>query len=85
MKTNFKKQALSLVLSLAMVVGVGVTTFAKGPIVQPAVAKAKELKIKKVLNLPTSGVKTPTETFTFKFTAKSFNGKTTDLTTTVLQ
>lgn len=86
MKTNFKKQALSLVLSLSMVVGLGVTTFASGPkrpIVQPAVAKAKELKIKKVLNLPTSGVKTPTETFTFKFTAKSFNGKTTDLTTTV--
>lgn len=83
MKTNFKKQALSLVLSLAMVVGVGVTTFAKGPIVQPAVAKAKELKIKKVLNLPTSGVKTPTETFTFNFTKVSFNGKTTDLETNV--
>lgn len=81
MKTNFKKQALSLVLSLSMVVGLGVTTFAsgpKGPIVQPAVAKAKELKIKKVLNLPTSGVKTPTETFTFNFTAQSFNGKDTE-------
>lgn len=84
MKTNFKKQALSLVLSLAMVAGLGGTTFAVHPEVpQPAVEKAKELKIKKVLNLPTSGVKTPTETFTFKFTAKSFNGKTTDLTTTV--
>lgn len=83
MKTNLKKQALSLVLSLSMVVGLGVTTFAKGPIVQTPVAKAKELKIKKVLNLPTSGVKTPTETFTFKFTAKSFNGKTTDLETNV--
>lgn len=84
MKTNFKKQALSLVLSLAMVVGVGVTTFAdKHDIPQPKKAAKKELKIKKVLNLPTSGVKTPTETFTFKFTAKSFNGKTTDLATTV--
>lgn len=83
MKTNFKKQALSLVLSFAMLAGLGVTTFAeKHPPKQGAVAK-KELKIKKVLNLPTSGVKTPTETFTFKFTAKSFNGKTTDLTTTV--
>lgn len=81
MKTNFKKQALSLVLSLSMVAGLGVTTFASGPkgsIVQPAVAKAKELKIKKVLNLPTSGVKTPTETFTFNFTAQSFNGKDTE-------
>lgn len=83
MKTNFKKQALSLVLSLSMVVGVGVTTFAKGPIVQPAVAKAKELKIKKVLNLPTSGVKTPQQTFTFKFTKVSFNGKTENLDTNV--
>lgn len=76
MKTNFKKQALSLVLSLAMVVGVGVTTFAKGPIVQPAVAKAKELKIKKVLTLPAEGVKTPQQTFTFTFVAQSFNSDT---------
>lgn len=81
MKTNFKKQALSLVLSLAMVVGVGVTTFASGPkpgVPQPAVEKPKELKIKKVLNLPTFGVKTPTETFTFTFEAQSFNGKDTE-------
>lgn len=84
MKTNFKKQALSLVLSLAMVVGVGVTTFAdKHDIPQPKKAAKKELKIKKVLNLPTSGVKTPTETFTFNFTKVSFNGKTTDLETNV--
>lgn len=83
MKTNFKKQALSLVLSLSMVVGLGVTTFAKGPIVQTPVAKAKELKIKKVLNLPTSGVKTPIQKFDFKFTKVSFNGKTTDLETNV--
>lgn len=76
MKTNFKKQALSLVLSLAMVAGVGVTTFAKGPIVQPAVAKAKELKIKKVLTLPAEGVKTPQQTFTFTFVAQSFNSDT---------
>lgn len=32
------------------------------------------LKIKKVLNLPESGVKTPAETFTFKFTGHSKNG-----------
>lgn len=84
MKTNFKKQALSLVLSLAMVVGVGVTTFAEKPgVVQPKAAAKKELKIKKVLNLPTSGVKTPAETFTFKFTKVSFNGKTEDLETNV--
>lgn len=83
MKTNLKKQALSLVLSLSMVVGLGVTTFAKGPIVQTPVAKAKELKIKKVLNLPTSGVKTPIQKFDFKFTKVSFNGKTTDLETNV--
>lgn len=84
MKTNFKKQALSLVLSLAMVVGVGVTTFAdKHDIPQLKKAAKKELKIKKVLNLPTSGVKTPTETFTFNFTKVSFNGKTTDLETNV--
>lgn len=78
MKTNFKKQALSLVLSLAMVV-VGVTTFASGPkpgVVQPAVAKAKELKIKKVLTLPAEGVKTPQQTFTFTFVAQSFNSDT---------
>lgn len=81
MKTNFKKQALSIVLSLAMVVGVGVTTFASGPkpgVPQPAVEKPKELKIKKVLNLPTSGVKTPQQTFTFTFTKVSFNGKIDD-------
>lgn len=81
MKTNFKKQALSIVLSLAMVVGVGVTTFASGPkpgVPQLAVEKPKELKIKKVLNLPTSGVKTPQQTFTFTFTKVSFNGKTDD-------
>lgn len=76
MKTNFKKQALSLVLSLAMVVGVGVTTFASGPkpgVHQPAVEKPKELKIKKVLTLPAEGVKTPQQTFTFTFAAQSFN------------
>lgn len=84
MKTNFKKQALSLVLSLAMVAGLGGTTFAAHPGVhQPAVEKAKELKIKKVLNLPTSGVKTPIQKFDFKFTKVSFNGKTTDLGTNV--
>lgn len=79
MKTNLKKQALSLVLSLSMVVGVGVTTFASGPkpgVVQPAVAKAKELKIKKVLTLPAEGVKTPQQTFTFNFVAQSFNRDT---------
>lgn len=79
MKTNFKKQALSIVLSLAMVVGVGVTTFASGPkpvVLQPAVAKAKELKIKKVLTLPAEGVKTPQQTFTFTFVAQSFNSDT---------
>lgn len=76
MKTNFKKQALSIVLSLAMVVGVGVTTFASGPkpvVPQPAVEKPKELKIKKVLTLPAEGVKTPQQTFTFTFAAQSFN------------
>lgn len=84
MKTNFKKQALSIVLSLAMLAGLGGTTFATKPVVpQPAVEKPKELKIKKVLNLPTTGVKTPTETFTFNFTKVSFNGKTTDLETNV--
>lgn len=76
MKTNLKKQALSLVLSLSMVVGLGVTTFAKGPIVQTPVAKAKELKIKKVLTLPAEGVKTPQQTFTFTFTPQSFNSDT---------
>lgn len=76
MKTNLKKQALSLVLSLSMVVGLGVTTFAKGPIVQTPVAKAKELKIKKVLTLPAEGVKTPQQTFTFTFVAQSFNSDT---------
>lgn len=80
MKTNLKKQALSLVLSLSMVVGLGVTTFAKGPIVQTPVAKAKELKIKKVLTLPAEGVKTPQQTFTFTFTPQSFDGDTTKTT-----
>lgn len=83
MKTNFKKQALSLVLSLAMVVGVGVTTFADKPHPKQGGVAKKELKIKKVLNLPTSGVKTPQQTFTFKFTKVSFNGKTENLDTNV--
>lgn len=83
MKTNFKKQALSLVLSLAMVVGVGVTTFAEKPHPKQGGVAKKELKIKKVLNLPTSGVKTPQQTFTFKFTKVSFNGKTENLDTNV--
>lgn len=79
MKTNFKKQALSLVLSLSMVVGLGGTTFATKPGVhQTPKEKPKELKIKKVLNLPTFGVKTPIETFTFTFEAQSFNGKDTE-------
>lgn len=74
MKTNFKKQALSLVLSLAMVAGLGGTTFAVHPgVPQPAVEKPKELKIKKVLTLPAEGVKTPQQTFTFTFAAQSFN------------
>ena len=38
----------------------------------------KELKIKKVLNLPATGVKTPKEDFTFNFTKVSFNKKTED-------
>ena len=83
MKTNLKKQALSLVLSLAMVVGVGVTTFADKPHPKQGGVAKKELKIKKVLNLPTSGVKTPQQTFTFKFTKVSFNGKTENLDTNV--
>lgn len=83
MKTNLKKQALSLVLSLAMVVGVGVTTFAYKPHPKQGGVAKKELKIKKVLNLPTSGVKTPIQKFDFKFTKVSFNGKTTDLETNV--
>ena len=79
MKTNFKKQALSLVLSLAMVVGLGATTFASGPkpgVPQPAVERPKELKIKKVLTLPAEGVKTPQQTFTFNFVAQSFDRDT---------
>lgn len=83
MKTNLKKQALSLVLSLAMVVGVGVTTFADKPRPKQGGVAKKELKIKKVLNLPTSGVKTPQQTFTFKFTKVSFNRKTENLDTNV--
>lgn len=83
MKTNLKKQALSLVLSLAMVVGVGVTTFADKPHPKQGGVAKKELKIKKVLNLPTSGVKTPQQTFIFKFTKVSFNGKTENLDTNV--
>lgn len=81
MKTNFKKQALSIVLSLAMLAGLGGTTFATKPVVsQPAVEKPKELKIKKVLTLPTEGVKTPQQTFTFTFTPQSFDGDTTKTT-----
>lgn len=79
MKTNFKKQALSIVLSLAMLAGLGGTTFATKPgVPQTPKEKPKELKIKKVLNLPTFGVKTPIETFTFTFEAQSFNGKDTE-------
>lgn len=75
MKTNFKKQALSLVLSLSMVVGLGVTTFTKTQADQTP-AEKKELKIKKVLTLPAEGVKTPQQTFTFTFVAQSFNSDT---------
>ena len=74
MKTNFKKQALSIVLSLAMLAGLGGTTFATKPgVPQTPKEKPKELKIKKVLTLPAEGVKTPQQTFTFTFAAQSFN------------
>lgn len=65
---SLKSKIAASALALSLAGGVFVTN--------PTTAEAagKPLNIKKVLNLPAEGVTTPSETFTFKFTAHSKNG-----------
>lgn len=64
---SLKSKIAASALALSLAGGVFVTN--------PTTAEAagKSLNIKKVLNLPAEGVTTPSETFTFKFTAHSKN------------
>lgn len=67
-KINTKKKLLAGFMALGVVAG-GVVT----PLTIDAADNTPVLKIKKVLNLPKEGVKTPVEHFTFTFTALSKN------------
>ena len=60
--------------AFALTLGVGSLNFSMNT--KAAATTTPVLKIKKVLNLPESGVKTPAETFTFKFDGHSKNGNT---------
>ena len=71
-KMKMKKTMLASLVALGVAVP-GVVA----PLTTVHAADAPQLKIKKVLNLPESGVKTPTETFHFTFTPHSKNGNTT--------
>lgn len=73
MKRKILRKTL-LMGAFALTLGVGSLNF--GMNTKAADTNAKKLIIKKVLNLPESGVKTPAETFTFKFEKHSKNGKT---------
>ena len=72
MKRKILRKTL-LMGAFALTLGVGSLNFGMNT---KAADTQKVLKIKKVLNLPESGVKTPAETFTFTFTKHSKNGKT---------
>lgn len=73
MKRKILRKTL-LMGAFALTLGVGSLNFSMNT--KAADTNAKKLIIKKVLNLPESGVKTPGETFTFKFEKHSKNGKT---------
>lgn len=81
MKKQFNlKKSLALVLALGFSASClfAVQATASGKVVtQP---KKVQLKIKKVLNLPSADVKTPEVEFKFKFEAHSFNNKEEDKT-----
>ena len=72
MKRKILRKTL-LMGAFALTLGVGSLNF--GMNTKAADTNAKKLIIKKVLNLPTEGVRTPVETFTFKFEKHSKNGK----------
>ena len=72
MKRKILRKTL-LMGAFALTLGVGSLNF--GMNTKAADTNAKKLIIKKVLNLPAEGVRTPVETFTFKFEKHSKNGK----------
>lgn len=77
MKKSFNlKKSLALVLALGFSASCLVQVQALGP--HPGVPQTpvKQLKIKKVLNLPSVDVKTPEVKFSFTFTKHSYNGET---------
>lgn len=83
MKKQFNlKKSLALVLALGFSASClfAVQATASGKFVPQPKANKVELKIKKVLNLPSADVKTPDVEFKFKFEAHSFNNKEEDKT-----
>lgn len=77
MKKSFNlKKSLALVLALGFSASCLVQVQASGrPPVRQNPIQTVELKIKKVLNLPSADVKTPEVEFKFKFEQHSFNAK----------
>lgn len=77
MKKSFNlKKSLALVLALGFSASCLVQVQASGrPPVRQNQIQTVELKIKKVLNLPSADVKTPEVEFKFKFEQHSFNAK----------
>lgn len=78
MKKSFNlKKSLALVLALGFSASCLVQVQALGG-PHPGVPQTpvKQLKIKKVLNLPSADVKTPAVKFSFTFTKHSYNGET---------
>lgn len=77
MKKSFNlKKSLALVLALGFSASCLVQVQASGrPSVRQNPIQTVELKIKKVLNLPSADVKTPEVEFKFKFEQHSFNAK----------
>ncbi len=77
MKKSFNlKKSLALVLALGFSASCLVQVQASGrPPVRQTPVQTVELKIKKVLNLPSADVKTPEVEFKFKFEQHSFNAK----------
>lgn len=78
MKKSFNlKKSLALVLALGFSASCLVQVQALGGL-HPGVPQTpvKQLKIKKVLNLPSADVKTPAVKFSFTFTKHSYNGET---------
>lgn len=77
MKKSFNlKKSLALVLALGFSASCLVQVQASGRLpVRQTPVQTVELKIKKVLNLPSADVKTPEVEFKFKFEQHSFNAK----------